>query len=143
MDEQFISLFASFAFYQRDGTLASEESNTPRNVAEIIYQLYQSDEGGKVEKSISCMKRELEILSRGPNGSSKFNIGNASFCINCGFVGLPKNFENYDPFSSNNSQKYGHCKDCESSDHTYAIRLIQFDGTTVTWIETTESLPSL
>lgn len=75
-----------------------------------------------------CTDAFLEILSKGPDGTSSQSMGRAAVCWGCGYVGLPKNAD-----AGKNS--VAECSGCTSDEQTNYVQVKQPDGSVVPWME--------
>ena len=81
---------ANFKIFPKDEE-EELDGNMPRDMVSAFSIFVRTNQINSAMRCKQCMVNMLDILKKGPDGSSKINIGQAVICWGCGFVGLPKN----------------------------------------------------
>lgn len=123
--------FAVFKLIARDEE-EENDPNRPHNIAEAIAVFFSAGHQASAEKCHECVTRMLSLLQRGPDGKSKFSIGEAVLCWNCGHTGIPANAST---LTSSVDHKHGVCKKCGDNEQTNFVRGFQPGGSQIPWIE--------
>jgi hypothetical protein len=134
--------YAAFVIKDRDSSEAGDE-NRPKNIAQAIQLFHHGNMEDHAKKSKQCVDRLLKLLQDGPDGASKFTLGEAIICWACGHVGIPKNFDEYQTSVAAGSDKqiYGQCSGCNSAEQTNFVNGVQPDGSRIPWIEKEMHIP--
>ena len=77
-----------------------------------------------------CTDAFLELVRKGPDGTSSQSMGRAAVCWQCGYVGLPKNAD-----AGGRSDAVAQCGGCGCDDQTNYVKCKQPDGSVVPWME--------
>ena len=114
------------------------DNNMPSNLIEACIVFKGTGEIASLDKCKMCIDKLFQVLSNGPDGKSKINIGFGSLCWDCGHAGIPIfDDNNVEPEDHNLQTLSPKCKLCMSS-NVNMIRCVQPDGSSFPWIEINE-----
>lgn len=126
------SVYGQFKILTNPGEESSSE-RMPKNVAQAVLLFHQTQGLSQAVKLHECMEKVLNILAKGPDGKTKFNIGKGCICWSCGFIGIPTNSEEIE--ASPTQFIPPQCQICKMSDDTNFVQGEQPDGTLLPFIE--------
>ena len=106
-----------------------------QTLAHALFLFYTTGNSKAVDLVQETVERALGILQKGPDGNTKFNIGNACVCWSCGHVGIPKNSASLSDGAIVSYDTLPCCKNCSSDVETNFVIGQQPDGTVLPWIE--------
>jgi hypothetical protein len=109
-----------------------DEENMPNNMFEAMIVFHRANMESNIARCRDAIGKYLDVLAKGPDGKTKFNIGHGSVCWECGFVGIPSNVaevidEELDKFLPI-------CKACGENKSNIVI-CVKPDGSTLPWID--------
>ena len=130
------STYACLQIVKKPGE--ENDANMPGNLFEACIVFKGTNEIASLDKCKMCVDKLFLVLSNGPDGKSKINIGFGSLCWDCGHTGIPV-FEDVsaEPEPDNLHTLFPKCSLC-SSVNANMIRFVQPDGSLLPWIEVQE-----